>query len=330
VRTLRTNGQRAVLGAVLFPPTTNLLEAGLQFVGLDAFPREAIAGWFDTVRPMVGVPPSVQVFYMPTFEQRDVALANTAWFAERGIPVSSAARWVIADEIYAAGWALGRLIFVPGNEIGAAYRDGRLKHDDILLTDAIPAEVPPLAGIVTLSPATPNSHAVLLAKSFGIPFVHVAQPGFPEKMMSWIGRDVLLRAIDLFEERQVAVVPMAPGLSPALRAEIAALKVPLRLNLPPKTAAGSISLGTIPVGPVFVIPRKRGNEASFARCARCSRVSTMTTPILNGSVMAWTKQKWAWLSWCITQPRTRTNWPTVWPRWKSGTIPAAVGRSTPA
>jgi hypothetical protein len=53
--TLHTNAQQAVLGAVLFPPTTNLVEAGLQFVGFDAYPREAVAGWFQTVRPMLGL-----------------------------------------------------------------------------------------------------------------------------------------------------------------------------------------------------------------------------------------------------------------------------------
>lgn len=265
--TLHTNRQRAVLGAVLFPPATNLLEAGIQLVGLDAYPREAVAGWFETVRPMIGLTPSVQVFYLPTFEQREVALANSTWFAERGIPVSSMSRWVIADEIYAPGWALGRWVFVSAEDIGAAYRDGRLKPDDLLLTDAVPAEVPPLAGIVTLSPATPNSHVALLARSFGIPFVHVAESNFVEQAMLWVGREVLLRAIEFAEERQVTVVPLASALSPALRAEIAALKVPPRLNLPAKTAAGRLSAGTETLAPsdIRVVGGKAANFGVLRR-----------------------------------------------------------------
>ena len=35
------------------------------------------------------------------------------------------------------------------------------------MTDAVPARIPFVAGLVTLSPATPNSHATILLRDWG-------------------------------------------------------------------------------------------------------------------------------------------------------------------
>ncbi|MEW6155788.1 MAG: PEP/pyruvate-binding domain-containing protein [Verrucomicrobiota bacterium] len=283
--TLRTNSQKAVLGAVLFSPTENLLEAGIQFVGYDAYPRESVAEWFEVVRSVLGAGPDMQVYYLPTFEQREVALQNANWFASRGIPVSSADRWVIADQIYAPGWALGKLVFVPGAEIALAYREGRLRPDDILLTDAVPAEVPPLAGIIALSPATPNSHVAILAKSFGIPFVHIVQPGFAETVMSWIGREVVLRAIDFFALQEAATVPLASDLPPALRAEILSLKQPPPLKIPPKQSLGQLSIGTESLAPSDI--RFVGGKAANFGILRRSIPANAPSPAIAFSFDLW-------------------------------------------
>jgi hypothetical protein len=65
--TLHANGQVAVLGAVLFAPSTNVMEVGIQFVGYDAYPRESIAEWFRAVRAAIQAPEGMEVFYLPTF-----------------------------------------------------------------------------------------------------------------------------------------------------------------------------------------------------------------------------------------------------------------------
>src|SRR5690606_21007764 len=114
-----------------------------------------------------------------------------------------------------SGWALGRMVFVPALQIDSAYREGRLRPEDVLLTDAIPAEIPPVAGIVSLTPATPNSHVALLAKSFGIPFVFLADTSAQERLRAWDGTDVLVRAVQQFFGCDVQV----SGLSSPLDAQ---------------------------------------------------------------------------------------------------------------
>ena len=111
--------------------------------------------------------------YIPTWEQSDSATRSQAFFQGRGFPVASLDRWLGSNPVYANGWTLGRLVYLPAAEITVAYADGRLRPGDVLLTDGVPAEMPLVAGIVSLRPSTPNSHVAILSRSFGIPFVYL-------------------------------------------------------------------------------------------------------------------------------------------------------------
>ncbi|MEM7385419.1 MAG: PEP/pyruvate-binding domain-containing protein, partial [Verrucomicrobiota bacterium] len=108
--------------------------------------------------------------------------------------VSSAARWVESDQCYSEGWAFGRVVVVAAREIEEAYADGRLGFNDILVTDTVPTRIPPLAGVISSRPATPNSHVAILSKSFRIPFVHVAGMEDQERLRAWEGEEILLLA----------------------------------------------------------------------------------------------------------------------------------------
>ena len=237
--TLHLDGQEAVLGALIFPPAPALVELAIQFAGRDSFARESVAAWFNTVRAVVDAPAEAQVFYLPSFEQQPVAQANREWFAARGIVVRSADHWVLGDECYAAGWAIGRLAFVPAAEIEAASTDGRLTSTDILLTDAVPIQVPPLAGIISLAPATPNSHVAILAASYGIPFAYFADAGQRSALEGWAGREVMLRVTEDWGGCRAVAAPLIRTLDDALRQEILDLKRPPELDLAPKEMLGA-------------------------------------------------------------------------------------------
>jgi len=73
--TLYEEGQQAVLGAVIMPPSGGwppppaLPEYGIQFVRLDPYTREEIAEMFNIVKASIIAEPEVQAFYFPSYEQ---------------------------------------------------------------------------------------------------------------------------------------------------------------------------------------------------------------------------------------------------------------------
>jgi hypothetical protein len=239
---LHTNQQQVLLGTLLIPPFPNDAEFGIQFVGLDAYPPELVSKYFDLVRATVVSGAHVSAFYVPTYEQARVAETNRSYFEARGIRLASAERWIVGDDIYSPGWALGRLKFFPGAEINAAFGDGRLRPEDILLTDGVPAEIPVLAGVLTLTPSTPNSHVAILAKTFGLPFGYISDPAQRARVQALAGKDIVLR-LDPFFSR-VRVTELESSVDPALRAEILKLKSPPRLNIIPKAKYGGITAPT--------------------------------------------------------------------------------------
>jgi len=127
--TLYRPGRKAVLGAVIVPSIwwsqTQSAEYGIQLVGHDPFTREEVAAIFDVVRQAVKTETPYRAFYLPTYEQRAVALADKDWFESQGITISSSDRWASGNTIYSNGWALGTLKFVEGGAIRDAYRSGR-------------------------------------------------------------------------------------------------------------------------------------------------------------------------------------------------------------
>lgn len=235
-RTLYREGQQAVLGAVILPTDPATLEFGIQFVGQDVWAREDVVRWFHRVRAGVLAPPGTRALYVPTFEQEPLALAERDWFAAQGVPVASVARWLTSDAVYSEGWSVGRLVFVTGDRIADAYASGQLRPQDILLTDAVPAEVPYVAGIISLSPATPNSHVAILARGYGVPFVWFADPAEQARLRTLEGQEVALRTG--FRGDAPRVTALGTQLTESLREQIAALKRPPPLKYPAKESLG--------------------------------------------------------------------------------------------
>ena len=281
-RTLHRAGQQAVLGAILVPPDASLPEYGIQFVGQDVWTREEIARWFGRVRAGVLAPPGTRAFYIPSFEQEAVALASRDWLAERGIEVASAARWLQSDAVYAEGWSVGRLVFVPGDRIQSAYAAGQLLPTDILLTDAVPAEVPYVAGIITLAPATPNSHVAILARGYGVPFVWFADPADQAWLRGLNGREIALRTG--FRGDAPQVTDLSGQLTDPLRVQLAALKLPTPLRYPPKVSLGvwTTNVSTLTPADARFVGGKAANYGLLTR----------TIPNNCGSAIALTFDVW--------------------------------------
>lgn len=243
-RSLFREGQQVVLGAVLYPPDRNAREYGIQLVGQDPYPPEEALTWLELVRATLHPESTAVAFYVPTFEQQASAEAHRDEFSSHGFALASTERWVEMDHCYSPGWALGALKFFPAAEIDAAFADGRLQPNDILLTDGVPAETPLVAGIISLSPSTPNSHTAILANSFGIPFVYVPEASERARIRSLAGQEVLLTAYSSGNRSDVRVLSMQGKLTPLQRSELLSLKVTEPLEFSPKQSFGSLSSST--------------------------------------------------------------------------------------
>ncbi len=237
---LRRPGQQVVLGAVIFPPFGGPREYGVQFVGLDAYPKEDVKAWIDVVKSAVLANPSVTALYLPAFEQREQAEADRVWFEGQGIGVATPERWLVQSQIYAPGWALGRLVFVPGDQIAELYGTDALRPGDVLLTDAVPAEIPFTAAVLTQTPATPNSHVVILARNQRIPFAWVAREEERQRIESLVGKEVLVR-IQAFGDPAVSVSAVDDDLDPKLREKLLRFKQPPPAEITARKSFGALS-----------------------------------------------------------------------------------------
>ena len=264
---LRTAGQRLVLGAVLLPEEGSVREVGLQIIGQEVFPVDRVVEWLRQVRGALVLPPGWTAYYVPTVEQGTVPDADQRRLEAAGFPVASVSRWIRKDEVYSAGWAKGRLRYVPAAEIRAAFVEGRLRPEDILLTDAVPAEIPVLSGTISLTPATPNSHVAILSRSYGIPFVHVADAARQAELRSWDGQEILMVASGEAGVDPVRLLNVEGFLTPGQRALLDKARTPPRLRILPMARRGSIQLLTRDLRPedVAYVGGKAANFGGLVR-----------------------------------------------------------------
>lgn len=249
--TLYAEGQRAILGALILPYWTShqpaaeqIQEYGIQFVRQDAYDPAQVVTLFNLVKSKVAAAAGVQAYYFPSYEQIASAEENRQYLADHGVRISSTSRWAKGNVGYSRGWALGMLKQFPAADIGNAYRQGLLAPGDILLTDGIPAEVPIVAGIITLAPATPSSHVAILANTYGIPFVFLALSADAARAQQLVGRKIALRVYGNTNDCDARLIDVQDLLTPEQIQEILALKVPSPLDISPVTPYGAYSAST--------------------------------------------------------------------------------------
>jgi hypothetical protein len=246
--TLHAENQQASLGTVIMPPMDGsepkFEEYGIQFIREDLYTKEEIRDMFNQVKANIMADPCVVAFYFPTFEQREVAEAESEWFEAQGIPVSSTSRWAEGNPTYSQGWALGEVKYVEASQIDAAYQSGILKPGDILLTNDIPAEIPYVAGILSLAPCTPSSHVAILAQTYNVPFVHLAVPEDANTAQQLVGHRIVFSAYESFDAYEVRLLDVEGKLTEEQIDQILELKKPPHLDISPIAYCGTYSANT--------------------------------------------------------------------------------------
>ncbi len=264
---LYEENQQAILGTVILPPPLDwstkqpeFFEYGIQFVRQDPFTPEEIRDLFNLVQSHVTATNDVQAFYFPTYEQQATASANSDWFESQGIPVSSTARWASGNTCYSEGWAFGTVKFFSANNIATAYQNGELEPGDILLTDGVPAEIPFVAGIMSLAASTPNSHVAILSRTYAIPFVHLVLADDAERAQELVGHCILLTAYEDDYGTDVELIDTEADVDDEAATRILKLKESSPLDIEPATRLGVFGLPTEGLTPSDI--RYVGGKAS--------------------------------------------------------------------
>jgi hypothetical protein len=250
---LRNDGRLAVLGALVMPADRNAFpEYGVQIVSNDDVHPALVERVMQTVAAHVSAPAGTAAIYLPSGRAAECVDSKRDELTARGVSIGSVDRWLRGDGCYSRGWAAGRLTPLPAAEIEAAYTDGRLTPNDILLIeDTVPAELPFVAGVLTLEPSTPNAHSAILASSFGVPFVYLRQPETRALASALRGQHVLVSTFPArgryafqFTDRggdcAVRLMP-ADNLSADELAEIRQLGAPPALSVAVKQPSDALS-----------------------------------------------------------------------------------------
>lgn len=246
--TLYAAGQQAILGSVIMPywtasqpPAEQIKEYGIQFVRQDAYDPAQVVSLFNLVKSKVSAAAGTEVFYFPSYEQTASAEENRAYLEANGVIVSSTARWAKGNVSYSRGWALGTLKQFAAGDIQSAYQTGQLAPGDILLTDGVPADMPIIAGIMTLAPSTPNSHVAILANTYGIPFVFLALSADATRAQQLVGRKIALRVYGASNACDARLIDVQDLLTQQQIDEILDLKQPPPLDISPVAPYGGYS-----------------------------------------------------------------------------------------
>ncbi|MCP4353284.1 MAG: hypothetical protein GY795_48150, partial [Desulfobacterales bacterium] len=248
--TLHTEGQEAILGAVVISPPSGfqvINECGIQFVGNDLIAPETIVKYFNLVSSAVNAEQTVKAFYFPTYNQAPGAEQNKEYLESQGVTVSSSDRWADSNTCYSQGWTLGRLVYVKGSAINDAYVSGALGPGDILLTDGVPSEIPFVAGVISLSASTPNSHVAILANTYGIPFVYLRLAEDAARAQELAGHRIAFSAYTYYgfgDYCSLRLTDVEGILNEETVSEILALKNPKPLNIRPTATYNGYSSPT--------------------------------------------------------------------------------------
>lgn len=262
---LHAQGQQVIFGAVLVPTNPAVEEVGVQLVRQDPYHREMVKVVLGLVQKSLQTATPRKVFYFPTFEQAQQAQQDAKWLFDQGFPVDSPARWSKGTACYAQGWAVGKLRHVPGADIAKAFGDGTLQIGDVLLTDTVPAEVPPVAAILATQPSTPTSHVAILAENLGIPFAYLAEAQQVAALQAQVGQEVIVKTRPNYQgaERCMVEVLPAQGLDEPTRALLQGFKQPKKLTIQPKVKSGAVALAVETLTPQDA-PKVGGKAANYS------------------------------------------------------------------
>lgn len=178
--TLPAGERRFLLGSVTYYEQPNVW--ALEIAPYDTSTPEMIRKLYDAVK--------AQAYYGPVLSFHPTSESVQAEAAKIG----AGFRIKTNDDLFAAidyqplntGVAIGELKFVRSSELAERYVSAR----DVVVLDAVPNDISPVAGIITEEFQTPLSHINILARNRGTPNMGLRNATTSDKLKSLEGKQV--------------------------------------------------------------------------------------------------------------------------------------------
>jgi hypothetical protein len=181
--------QEAVIGGLLRVDN----DVGIQFVTAEPFDNARLVQLFKTVAARLAFP-DANVFLVPSTYDRQIILSNVTFFESQGVAVRDLSQIRPDNSVQSEGWTVGILKYISSDQLPAAIAAGLLTPDTILVTDLVPRDLPPIAGLISLTASSPNSHTVLRLHSQLLPYLDLPPDQF-STVSNLIGKTIFFNTI---------------------------------------------------------------------------------------------------------------------------------------
>jgi hypothetical protein len=168
-------------------------KTGIEFISSEPFVKEELVRLYKTVAARIAIPGTTP-FLIPSLYDQVTIRSNLDYFAEQGVPVHNLSELRPDTLVQSQGWSIGVLKYIPREQLAAAIAAGQVTTNTILVTDTVPRNLPPIAGLISLTASSPNSHTVLRLRSESLPYLD--QPsGQLSEMTNLLGKRVLFATV---------------------------------------------------------------------------------------------------------------------------------------
>ncbi len=196
-------GRDYFFGAVIFSPgeTFNKERLSYQITAEDPLHVDDLVKVGKLLSQSLSSP--TELSYMASGNQAKYMDAKIqSQLTAAGFPVFQSKAY--QSQTYYEATSVGRLKVVSAKDI----ENGKylIQGDEILVLDYVPDSLPPVRGVITSTPTSPNSHVSLLARMYSIPFLFLDSAFTDPKIMAMDGRSVLIKTVETQFDDQVYLI----------------------------------------------------------------------------------------------------------------------------
>jgi hypothetical protein len=223
--TIHKKGRRAYVGTLFFTALENT-KAAFEIIANEQLELTELTKIQTKLKK--AAPELVKdLAFMPQPQFRNDTITNSKLYNQSGIKL-----WIKSgntnDVCYAEGSGFGRIQLVYEKDYTQKLKSGLIGPQDIIVSDRLPRDIVPVAGIIIEQESSPSSHGALLGQMMGFPVVYQN-----EALKNWSALDEKFVFINARGSASSCVVQKTEVTNTKAIEKILDLKRPLLSNVKP-------------------------------------------------------------------------------------------------